>query len=98
MRKVYGEELSAKELKNIYFGDYWGEDPKKCVEKIVAFGMCWEMTEDLDYIIGYPTNFEDEDFPCVIHNDTDEKLTVWKFLTKNFEDLDLEEYTFYFSK
>ena len=99
MRKVYGEELTVKKLKQTYFNSADLEIPdEQIVIKIVAFEMCWEVTEEADYIVGYPTNFENGDAPIVIHNDPQKNLTVWNFITKNFEDLDLDEYTFYFWK
>ncbi len=100
MRKVNGEEITIKQLKNSYFG--FNEDAKfKDMVKIIKTPKHLFIRDECNRaIIGCPLNLE-KDFPLYyVFNEDFTVITVYDFL-RNFwmlDEYDIEELTFYFEE
>lgn len=100
MRKVKGEEITIKELKNCYFGYSDKVDFDKIVEVIECNGCYYSMTECGDAVIQYPIELDSDFFADYSKLSPEEEynLTVYKFINNwwGLDDFDLEDFTFYF--
>lgn len=100
MRKVTGEEITIKELKNCYFG--YAEDVgyDKIVAVIECNGCRFSMTEECNAIIRYPIEIDSDFFAdySKLSPEEENNLTVWEFINNwwGLDDFHLEEFTFYF--
>lgn len=100
MRKVTGEEITIKELKNCYFGYSENVNFDKIVEVIECNGCYYRMTESCDAVIRYPIELDSDSFVdySKLSSKEEYNLTVYDFIN-NWWDLDyfdLEDFTFYF--
>ena len=100
MRKVSGEEITIRELKNCYFG--YNEDVG--FDKIVVVIECGEsyyrMNEECNAIIRYPIELE-SDLPAdyaKLSPKEEGNLTVYNFINYwwGLDEFDLEDFVFYF--
>jgi len=97
MRKVNGEEITIKELKNSMFGYEDDYDFSEIVQLIECRGTMYATNEEGNAIIRFPKNPYDEKI-FVDYCSRDEGLTVYEFISYywGLDDCDLEEFTFYF--
>lgn len=101
MRKVTGEEITIKELKNCYIGYYEKADPRHTVEIIECNGCRYSMNEEGDIMIRYPIEIDSEYFAdCSVLDSVEQRegITVYEFINNwwGLEDHDLEDFIFYF--
>lgn len=102
MRKVEGEEITIKELKNCYFGYNDDVDFDKMVEIIECNGCRFAPNEGGDAFIRYPIDPDSEIFADCSKLEENEigTITVYDFITNwwGLDDFDLEDFTFYFTE
>ena len=100
MRKVLGEEITIKELKNCYFGYSEKVGSDKLVEVIECNECYYSMNESCDAIISYPVDLESDAFADYYKLSPKEQynLTVYEFIHNwcGLDDFDLEDFVFYF--
>lgn len=102
MRKVDGEDITIKELKNCYFGYSEKVGFDKMVDVIKYNGCYYRMNEGCDAIICYPIEL-DSDFCADYYKLSPEEqynLTVYDFITNwlVLDKYDLEDFIFYFAE
>ena len=97
MRKVYGEDITIKELKKVSFGydDSVGYD--KMVDTIEVGGRVFTVNEEGDFYITFPVDWRNADFfaDCA-HRD--EVISVYEFISNwwGLDEEDMEDFIFYF--
>jgi len=99
MRKVTGEEITIKELKNSVFGYEDDYDFSEMVQLIECHDTMYTTDEEGTTIIRFPKNPYDEEI-FAGHCSRDKGLTVYDFITNywGLDDYNLEEFTFYFAE
>ena len=101
MRKVNGENLTTKQLKESYFGNADGIPYNKIVPFIECDGFRFGMNLQGDAVIAFPIEInnptETPDY-CDLEDSQVYNLTVYDFISEFFGlyEMDLEDFTFYF--
>lgn len=103
MRKVTGEEITLKELKNCYIGYYEKADASHTIEVIECNGYRYSMDEECRGIARYPVKINPNYFADYSELDSIEKregITAYEFINNwwGLDEHNLEDFTFYFAK
>ncbi len=103
MRKVSGEDITVRQLKESYFGYNDDASFDKIVELIECRNFRYVVNEDGDAFIRYPIYIDDDSVMMADYSKLDEteigNISVYDFIRDwwGLYDYDIEEFTFYFA-